>query len=231
MSPPPMSVIIPVYNGVTYLAACLDSVFADPYRPLEVLVVDDGSEDGSGDLAEAYPEVRVIRQSNQGPSAARNAGIAATEGPLVVFLDADDEVISGRFGLHAAFLDAHPETCAVFGREQIVLEQGHDTPAWSKRPDRRFHQPGGVAMMSGMFRRIALERVGGFDTSLRWSEDLDLLFRFNEHEIPYEFTEDGVLRRRIHGRNLTFQTDEIEKALFSSIRGRIERRREAEGRA
>lgn len=86
-----VSVIIPCYNAGPFLGETLDSVLAQTYPPLEVLVIDDGSTDESAEIAEAYgPPVRVIRQANQGESVARNRGIEQAEGEWIAFLDADD---------------------------------------------------------------------------------------------------------------------------------------------
>ena len=93
---PEISVIIPVYNTEKYLPACLDSVLAQTFRAFELILVDDGSTDGSGGICDRYarndPRVRVIRQPNAGQSAARNRGAAAAQTALLCLLDADDAV-------------------------------------------------------------------------------------------------------------------------------------------
>ena len=75
-----ISVLIGVYNGAPYLGEAIDSVFAQSYRPIELIVVDDGSTDGSAEIARSFPQVDLIQQENQGPAAARNAGLAAAAG-------------------------------------------------------------------------------------------------------------------------------------------------------
>src|SRR6187397_1072894 len=86
-----ISIITPCYNGSRYIRETLQSALAQTHPPLEVIVIDDGSTDDSAALAEnAGPPVRVIRQTNQGESVARNRGIAEARGSHVLFLDADD---------------------------------------------------------------------------------------------------------------------------------------------
>lgn len=91
-----ISVIVPIYNCAQYLCACLDSILTQTYRDLEVIVIDDGSSDGSWDICMAYaaadPRIRAIRQANQGVSAARNAGLDIASGQLIAFVDADDAI-------------------------------------------------------------------------------------------------------------------------------------------
>ena len=91
MKTPQVSVIMPVYNGEAYLASAVDSVLGQTTQDLELVVVDDGSSDGSAAILERYGErIRVLRQANAGVSAARNAGIAAARGEFIAFLDSDD---------------------------------------------------------------------------------------------------------------------------------------------
>ena len=88
---PLISCIVPVFNGERYLAETLDSVMGQSYRPLEIILVDDGSTDGTAAIAERYGErVTHLRQENAGPAAARNFGLGAATGQFVAFLDADD---------------------------------------------------------------------------------------------------------------------------------------------
>src|SRR5260370_952192 len=88
-----VSIVIPLYNKAAYIKRALDSVRAQTFADYEVIVVDDGSTDGGGDLVTGYgdPRVRLIRQNNAGPGPARNRGIEDAAGPYLTFLDADDE--------------------------------------------------------------------------------------------------------------------------------------------
>ena len=90
MSNPLVSVIMPVYNGEQFLRLALDSVFAQNYRPLDIIVVDDGSTDHSADIACSFKGVRYFYQENQGDGLARNHGIAQAQGDFISFLVADD---------------------------------------------------------------------------------------------------------------------------------------------
>ena len=85
-----ISVIVPAYNGEKYLARALESILAQDYRPIEIVVVDDGSTDNTASIARSYREVRYVYQAHQGLPAARNTGLANCTGELISFLDADD---------------------------------------------------------------------------------------------------------------------------------------------
>jgi glycosyltransferase involved in cell wall biosynthesis len=90
MTRPTISCVVPCFNSEVYLAECLDSIFAQTYRPIEVIVADDGSADGTLEVVRRYPEVIVVTQPDRGPAATRNLGLRRATGELVAFLDADD---------------------------------------------------------------------------------------------------------------------------------------------
>lgn len=123
---PELSVVVPVYNVEQYVAACLDSVLAQSHADLEVVVVDDGATDDSAAIVERYaardPRVRLLRQENQGLGAARNAGVAASRGRYLTFLDSDDVVPPDAYR-------AMMETLARTGSDLVVgtLREDHGT--------------------------------------------------------------------------------------------------------
>ena len=100
---PLVSVIIPVYNVESYLVRCLDSVLVQTYKNLEIILVDDGSKDKSGQICDEYAKrdnrVKVIHQTNRGQSAARNAGVQSATGEYIAFVDSDDEVVPEYIGV------------------------------------------------------------------------------------------------------------------------------------
>ncbi len=103
-----ITVVIPAHNAGRYLARVLASVHAQTRRPDQVIVIDDGSTDDTAAIADADPDVALIRQANAGASVARNAGIQAARGEWIAFLDADDEWLPEHLALHDALLDRNP---------------------------------------------------------------------------------------------------------------------------
>lgn len=111
---PTVSVVIPCYNGAKYLRETLDSVLAQTYQVLEVLVIDDGSTDDSAAIAESYgPPIRMIRQPNQGESIARNRGIEEAKGDWIAFLDADDLWLPSKIEQQIRFLEENDEVLCI----------------------------------------------------------------------------------------------------------------------
>ena len=122
-----ISVIIPAYDSEAFVTEAVDSALEQGYREKEVIVVDDGSRDGTPHVLRPYAErgdVRYIRRDNNGPSAARNAGIAAAQGRYIAFLDADDVLAPGYLGTVAGFLDHYPMVDFVFTNYEIFSDSG-----------------------------------------------------------------------------------------------------------
>jgi glycosyltransferase involved in cell wall biosynthesis len=175
-----VSVVIPCYNQAHYLPEAIDSVLAQTYRPLELIVVDDGATDSTFEVAAAYREVRCVRQRNQGLSAARNAGLAASGGEYVVSLDADDRLLPHALETGATALDDSPHAGFAVGRHRRIDAAGSPLPS-RQRP--RVADDHYVSLVSRcwiampatvMFRRSMLEVVGAFDTRLGCAEDYEL---------------------------------------------------------
>ena len=128
---PMLSVIVPCYNGEAFLARAVESALAQSFRDLEIILVDDGSTDGSSAMCDRYaaldPRVRVIHQSNAGLSAARNAGIAAAQGEYIAFLDADDYLMPDAYEKLFSAMSAHGSDCACCGYVH-VYDAGPDGP-------------------------------------------------------------------------------------------------------
>ncbi|UYM04634.1 glycosyltransferase family 2 protein [Solicola gregarius] len=107
---PHLSVVVPAYNVERYLAECLDSILAQSYEPLDVVIVDDGSTDGTATIArtyaDTYPNVRLVPTPNHGLGAARNRGVAESAGELIAFADSDDTVVAGAYDELVGALEA-----------------------------------------------------------------------------------------------------------------------------
>ena len=228
--------VIPVFNGARFLAEAVHSVNAQGYRPLEVIVVDDGSTDGSGAVAAGLAGVRCLRQENAGPAAARNAGVAVASGEFVAFLDADDLMTPDRLDLQVGHLQEHPEVGCVLGRQELLVEPGVEPPDWVTRPpawargDPLFSRRVTIPPMSMVVRRAVFDRVGGFDPQFRLGEDTDWILRARESGTQVAILDDVVLIRRLHGTNLTYDTAGRDRALFANVKARLDRKRAGFGR-
>lgn len=176
-----ISIIIPCFNQSHFLRAAIESVVAQTYEPKEVIVIDDGSTDGTADVAACY-SVKCIRQKNLGLAAARNRGLRETSGEFVVFLDADDFLLPDALAAGVSSLRAHPECAFVFGGYRHVAFDGSPLPRELPPEDTgsyldllHYNQVGCVAAV--MYRRRNLDAVGAFDRRFNPAEDYELYLR------------------------------------------------------
>jgi glycosyltransferase involved in cell wall biosynthesis len=183
MTSPLVSVVIPCHNHASLLPEAIDSALSQSYGPVEVVVVDDGSTDDTARVAESYSEARLLRQSNQGLSAARNTGLRDSRGRYVVFLDADDRLCREALAAGLACFQGHGEPGMAVGRYRIISADGatlaEPQPAALPGDDyTTLLQCNWIEMHAAvMYRRAALDAVGWFDTRRRACEDYDLYLR------------------------------------------------------
>ena len=228
MSGPLVSVIIPVFNGETYLAEAIESVLAQDHRPIEVIVVDDGSTDASAEVARSFGDVILIREEHRGAAAARNTAIDRTTGSFTTFLDADDRMTPGRLSTQLEYLRTHPDVGGVLMSQELVLEEGMGVPPWV----RPFGAPDSVVgglMITAMVRSEAVRLVGGFDPSYVIFHDADWLFRLREAGVRVDALDQVGVLRRIHRANLSHQVDLLRDELARALRERLERSRASSG--
>lgn len=192
ITPPLVSVIIPTYNRADTIRRSIDSALAQSYRPIEVIVVDDGSSDATRDVLEDYGNrIIYIHQNNAGPSVARNTGVGLARGEFIAFLDSDDTwrptkiarqvrlLLAGGERVpccicNASLIDGDESTTSTFEVSDVIsnLQEGfwmNPAPIIATR----FILFNQVVMV----RRAAFERVGGYKPQMRLLEDHDLAFR------------------------------------------------------
>lgn len=226
MSTPLVSVITPVYNGERYLREALASLFAQDYEPFESIVVDDGSADGTPEIAQSFP-VRYCRQENQGAAAARNTGLSLARGELVAWLDSDDLLPPNKLSVQAGYLVEHPSVGCVVGRQEIMLE-GVEAPEWLTR-DSIYGDLDGIPLVSAMVRKHVLDELGGFDATFGFAEDRDLFIRMREHGVEIEVLAETMVFRRFHGENTNFTRRPEKHPILRSLKGKLDRERAVGG--
>ena len=167
---PLVSIIIPCYNQARYWAEAIKSALAQTHSHIQVVVVDDGSVDSTAEVASHYPEVRLVRQRNQGVAQARNVGLYQSSGDYVFSLDADDRLAGGS-GIAPSCFAEHPEAGFVAGNIELISRDGaylrSDHPPDSSGDQyeqllKVNHVANSIAVM---FRRYVFETVGGFTGS------------------------------------------------------------------
>lgn len=182
---PGVSVIIPTYNRAWVLNEAIDSVLAQDFRDFELIVVDDGSTDNTGQILDSYhQDLMVIRQPNRGVSAARNRGIAAASGGLIAFLDSDDLWLPRKLSSQIDFFNSNPDA-VINQTEEIWIRDGVrvNPKARHRKLSGMIFEPSLalclVSPSAVMMKRSLFDEVGLFDEDLPACEDYDLWLRIS----------------------------------------------------
>ena len=196
-----VSVVIPAYNSERHIIATLDSILAQKHRPLEILVVDDGSTDGTAAIVSGCPsEVRLIRQSQRGHPAARNTGIRAAAGEYLAFLDHDDLWSADKLGLQLDRFHRDPALDLVFGHIQNFFSPELSSEECS-RITAPLHPLPGLLQGSMLARRASFARVGLFSEERGLGDFLDWYGRAMIAGMKTAMLPETVVFRRIHADN------------------------------
>ncbi len=204
---PAVSVLMGVRDGAPWVGEAVQSVLAQTAPDLELIVVDDGSADATGDLLAAIKDsrLRIERQAPTGLTRALNRALRLARAPLLARLDADDLALPERLARQQAFLAAHPEVGLLGTAAREVDRAGREialvTPPREDRAIRRaLIRENPFVHSSVVVRRAALERVGGYDESLPVAQDYDLWMRLSRVTALANLAEPLVIRRLVPGR-------------------------------
>ncbi len=219
-----VSVIVPAYNAAHFLPQAIASIERQHYHPLEIIVIDDGSTDNTAEVVRHLPSVsHYLQQENRGPSAARNLGLKHAQGEFIAFLDADDEWPAGKLDLQLGRLRAEPHLDVVLGRIQYIsLPGAQDLDLPFETADRTLTH---VHLGSGVYRKPVFDRIGLFEESLRYSEDVDWFMRAREEDISMVILGEVTLLYQLHAGNMTRQMSAERSSLGIVMRRSLERRR------
>ena len=218
-----VSVVIPTYNRADFVREAIASVLRQDYPAIELIVVDDGSRDGTAAVVSGFgPAVQYLWQENRGVSAARNRGGAASSGDLIAFLDSDDLWLPGKVSAQVAYFEANAEAQAC-----------HTDEIWIRRGvrvnERRIHHKHGgwqflaslprclISPSAIMMRRTLWDRLGGFDESLPVCEDYDLWLRLTAVEPVGFLPERLVIKRGGHADQLSRRTPMLDRYRIQAL--------------
>lgn len=220
---PLISVVIPVFNCEKYLGAAVESILAQNYSPIQIIVVDDGSTDSSAAVARSFVQVEYHLQEHAGVATALNWGITEAKGDFIAFLDADDLWMEGKLRRQLEAFAADPDLSMVLGNVEQFREKG----------------PSGVPVSLGVFkgflkitmliRRNAMMQVGLFDTQWKTGDFIDWYVRATEQRLKSLMLPDVLARRRIHDTNMGITQRDVQADYARIMRQALERRRKAKG--
>jgi glycosyltransferase involved in cell wall biosynthesis len=221
----PVSTIIPAYNAERYLGEAIDSVLAQTAVPRQLIVVDDGSSDATAAVAAGFDAVTLLTGLHAGVGAALNRGVAAVSEQYVAFLDADDLWLPEKLEKQLAAIERPAAAQLVFGSMESFY-----SPDASAELMRRIACPTqpvpGYAVGTLLTRRSVLEQVGAFETTLRVGHFIDWYNRAVDLKLTQVVLADVVLRRRLHGDNLSLREPAARTDFARVAKAALDRRRQ-----
>jgi glycosyltransferase involved in cell wall biosynthesis len=224
----PIGVVVPVFNGARYLHQTLQSVTAQSCPAVSLIVVDDGSTDGSAEIAARFaPEVVTLRRPHEGQAAALNAGLAAASGTYVAFLDADDLWLPEKLARQTAQFSERPELEYCVTRIQNFLSPEYESRRAEIDPA-LFQEAPGYVVSTLMARRALFDRIGGFDEGLQHANKTEWFLRARSAGVAGEMIGEVLVRRRLHATNVSqnHAQQSLEEYL-RLVKTSLDRRREA----
>lgn len=224
-----VSVIIPAYNCERYLGEAIESVLSQDHRPLELIVVNDGSTDNTETIAGRYGDrIIYIGQENRGPAAARNRGLQISRGEVIGFLDADDLWSENKLSLQLTRLAEDRSVEIVIGLSQPTKLQADKD---GKAIFQKWLDPYCALLLSAaLFRRSVFEKVGLFDETLHYGEDTDWFMRAREMGISMAIIQEVSLFYRHHGFNMTLDSAKRNRFFIKALKKSLDRRRRETGK-
>lgn len=217
-----LSVIIPCYNGESYLAEALDSIQRQPLQDIEIIILDDGSTDRSVEVAQSHgARVTLIQQTNKGSAAARQAGIQAASGELLAFCDADDIWTADRFPAQVEFMEAFGATACCGMSQSFMTPELQNSRGVNKMPPPEYYR----TFNSLLIRRAVMQRIG------RLPEDgpdlhIPLFAALQDLAVDVLQYNQVVTLRRVHESNRSRNIGPLAGGYARAIKGVLERRRQ-----
>lgn len=225
---PLVSTMIGVYNCAAYVGEAIESVLAQTHRPLELIVVDDGSDDGTSDVVRSYePALRHIRQPRGGMAASRNRAVQEATGSFFAFLDADDRFPPHKIEQQLAVFDAVPDLDIVFGHVTEFLSPDLDETARARLRD-PVHDMQWPTPNLMLVKRDAFFRVGLFSTELKVGIGVDWYARATEQGLTSAVPPTVVLERRLHANNNGIRESQSRPQYLHVLKAALDRRRSLE---
>lgn len=223
---PLVSVIIPVFNGEDFIRDAIENVMSQNYPALEIIIVDDGSTDRTGEIINKLPtDIRYFKQPNGGPASARNRGIKDVSADFLVFLDVDDLWPENNLCLLVDEMLKDPNAEVIRGYAQIMeYDEATGEYDFVGNPMEAFPDYIGAAI----YRKSVFHKVGLFDATLIYGEDTDWFNRAHELNIKVKRLEDTTLLVRRHGQNMTCGKDNVELGRLRVLKKFLDRKRAGE---
>jgi len=228
---PLVSCIVPVFNGERYVQEALESIDRQTYRPLEIIVVNDGSTDNTQTVVENLNmSLQYVQQANLGPAAARNKGVSVAKGDFLTFLDADDLWHQDKLIKQMTRFQAKPELDVCLTHLDHFMDSQSGWKSLSAQGARRLTNIPGYCTQTLLTKRSTFEKVGPFDDRLKHGDANDWFMRVGDYGLCVELLSEILVYRRLHTTNFSSQEHLVSlEEHLKIIKNSLDRRRQIGG--
>jgi glycosyltransferase involved in cell wall biosynthesis len=222
-----ISCIVPAFNSGKYIIDTLDSIFAQTYPAIEVIVVDDGSTDGTREIVRAYPQkVKLLMQNDSGPAETRNAGLQSAAGSFIAFLDADDLWVPEKLSKQMSHFENDPALDLCVSHAQMFWPKHLEAEVEKYQNYMRSGPIPGYATTTLLAKRYVFDKIGLFDSHYWFGDATDWFLRAKEAGLKFEMVPEVLTLHRMHETNLTRRRSKASRDEFLAIvKASLDRRR------
>lgn len=236
--PPEITVLLPVFNGELYVAECIESVLAQSFYDIELLVIEDGSTDNTKEIVLSYVDSRIVYKENVkniGLTCSLNAGLKNSKGRYVSRIDADDVMYNNRLEKQFHFLEKNPDVTVVGSHCIVFNQKSGESKEWIWPVDRELtflhllmgRNPVGHPLV--MYRSGDIQKVGGYNENYRFAQDVDLWFRLVREGFLFFNIPEFLTMYRVHGGQVSSsvqcqQVDTVYDSFYSFYRSIVGKR-------
>ena len=218
-----ISVMMPTYNNAKYIKQAIESIYAQNYDNIEIIVVDDGSTDNTKEIVKQYKDIKYFYIEHKGIPFARNVALENTEGEYIAFLDSDDYWLPNKLNTQMQYFKDHPDCEIVFTKYENFFEnedvKKKNRAIFEKISEDKFTH----YLPSSLVKKKLFEKYGNFDEIFQTGEDTEFVTRIKENKVNIEhFINDVFYRRRLHGKNITLiKNPKYSKFLMDLFRKKV----------
>ena len=201
---PLISILIPTYNNAKYIKQAIESVYAQNYDNMEIIVVDDGSTDNTKEIVEQYKDIKYFYTEHKGIPFVRNLALEKSKGEYIAFLDSDDYWLSEKLNIQIQYFKEHPDCEIVFTKYKNFFEEEKIKIDKRAIREKELEAVEYKILPTALIKKTLFEKYGVFDENFQTGEDTELIYRMGKRGVSFDCCIDKVLyMRRLHGNNIT----------------------------
>ena len=201
---PLISILIPTYNNGKYISQAIESVYAQNYDNMEIIVVDDGSADNTKEIVEQYKDIKYFYTEHKGIPFVRNLALEKSKGEYIAFLDSDDYWLSEKLNIQIQYFKEHPDCEIVFTKYKNFFEEEKIKIDKRAIREKELEAVEYKILPTALIKKTLFEKYGVFDENFQTGEDTELIYRMGKKGVSFDCCIDKVLyMRRLHGNNIT----------------------------